>query len=75
VACPLLTAPVPSTVAPSLKVTVPVGVTLPLTVAVKVTSCPNWLGFCDDANDVLVWGITVWDVLPELARKLVSAGV
>jgi hypothetical protein len=38
VACPkLLTAPVPSVVAPSLKVTVPVG-DEPVTVAVKVTA-------------------------------------
>ena len=48
---------VPSVVAPSLKVTVPVGVPPPLvgvTVAVKVTGWPTLLGFCDDANVVVV---------------------
>src|ERR1043166_7754668 len=41
-------------VAPSLKVTVPVGVPAPgetaLTVAVKVTDWPNTEGFCDEAT-------------------------
>ena len=57
VACPPLSVPVPSVVAPSLKVTVPVGVPPPLvgvTVAVKVTGWPTLLGFCDDANVVVV---------------------
>jgi hypothetical protein len=45
VAWPPLSVPVPSVVAPSLNVTVPVGVPLPepdaATVAVNVTDCPN----------------------------------
>jgi len=49
-ACPLaLSVPVPSTVAPSLNVTVPVGET-PVTFAVNVTDCPNWLGFNDEVS-------------------------
>ena len=45
--------PVPSVVAPSLKVTVPVGVTpAPATVAVKVIACPSRLGLADDATVV-----------------------
>src|SRR5580693_4724188 len=50
VACPLpLSVPVPSVVAPSLKVTVPVGVMMTVaTVAVNVTDAPMVLGFADD---------------------------
>ena len=52
VAFPLLSVPVPNTVAPFLKVTVPVGVPLPgataATVAVNVTDCPNKDGLCDE---------------------------
>src|SRR5215467_1784966 len=45
----------PITVAPSLKVTVPVGVpTLLVTVAVKVTACPTLLGLSDDTSVVPV---------------------
>jgi hypothetical protein len=47
----------PITVAPSRKFTVPVGFTtvvLPVTVAVKVTDCPNTDGFADDARIVVV---------------------
>jgi hypothetical protein len=58
VACPeALSVPVPSVVAPSLKVTVPLGVPPPLagvTVAVKVTACPTVLGFGDDDSVVTV---------------------
>jgi hypothetical protein len=42
-------------VLPSLNVTVPVGVPLPdVTVAVKVTDCPAFEGFSEDASDVEV---------------------
>jgi hypothetical protein len=45
-------------VAPSLKVTVPLGVPLPdavaLTVAVNVVVCPKAVGLVDEANAVLV---------------------
>jgi hypothetical protein len=50
--------PVPSVVAPSLKVTVPVGVPLPgattLTVAVNVTDCPYAEGLPDVLTPVVV---------------------
>src|SRR5215467_791736 len=46
---------VASTVAPSVKVTVPVGVpALLVTVAVNVTACPTLLGLSDDTSVVLV---------------------
>lgn len=58
VACPeALSVPVPSVVAPSLNVTVPLGVPPPLagvTVAVKITACPTVLGFGDDDSVVTV---------------------
>ena len=49
--------PVPSVVAPSLKVTVPVGVPveegeLSVTVAVNVTEAPEQDGLADEATDV-----------------------
>ena len=48
----------PRDVAPSLKVTFPVGMPAPgaaaLTVAVKKTDCPNTLGFTDDATATFV---------------------
>jgi hypothetical protein len=47
--------PEPSTVDPSWKVTVPVGVPLAdVTVAVKVTDCPELEGFEDETNEVVV---------------------
>ena len=50
---PLLSAPVPSVVVPSLKVTVPVGVPpVEVTVAVKVTAAPKVDGFRDEASEV-----------------------
>ena len=50
-----LSVPVPSVVAPSLNVTVPLGVPpLPVTVAAKVTACPNVLGFGDEVRVVEV---------------------
>jgi hypothetical protein len=68
-----LSVPVPSVVAPSLKVIVPVGVPLPgaltVTVAVKVTDCPDTDGLADELREVVVLAlVTVWvstaDVLP-----------
>src|SRR6476646_3638597 len=57
VACPLaLSVPVPSTVAPSLNVTVPVGES-PVTFAVNVTDCPNWLGFNDEVSVTAVGAV------------------
>src|SRR5580704_12499228 len=50
---PAPTATVATAVAPSLNVTVPVGVA-PVTVAVNVTDCPTLLGFCDETSAVLV---------------------
>jgi hypothetical protein len=40
-------------VPPSLKLTVPLGA-LPVTVAVKVTLCPNALGLADELRTMLV---------------------
>src|SRR5437588_790965 len=70
--------PVPRVPAPSLKVTVPVGVPEPgelaVTVAVKVTDWPNTEGFAEETIVVAVpsW-LTVWvSVLEVLVVKLVS---
>jgi hypothetical protein len=56
VATPPLKTPVPSTVAPSRNVTVPVAVPDPVgvTVAVKVTDCPYSDGFRFDCTVVVV---------------------
>ena len=58
VAVPPDSVPVPSVVAPSRNVTVPVGVPVPggttATVAVNVTDCPNTDGLADDATVVVV---------------------
>jgi hypothetical protein len=58
VAWPAETAPVPSVVVPSRKVTVPDGVPAPgavtVIVAVNVTLWPKTDGFCDDASVVVV---------------------
>ena len=58
VATPPASVPVPSVVAPSLNVTVPVGVPdagdAAATVAVKVTDWPNTLGLAEDPSDVVV---------------------
>lgn len=57
VASPLaLSVPVPSTVAPSLNVTVPVGES-PVTFAVNVTDCPTWLGFNDEVSVKVVGAV------------------
>jgi hypothetical protein len=70
-ACPAaFSATVESTVAPSRKSTVPVGVPAGLlTVAVKVTACPAPAGFSEEAMDVveaalLMVCVTAVDVLP-----------
>jgi hypothetical protein len=56
VALPLMTVPVPNTVAPFLNVTVPVGVPLPgataATGAVNVTDWSNTEGLCDEITVV-----------------------
>src|SRR2546422_1036361 len=79
VALALASAPVPSVVAPSLNVTVPVRVPAPgetaLTVAVKVTDWPNTEGLAEEATVVveLAW-LTVWVAGVEaLGGKLASA--
>src|SRR5207247_1349865 len=65
--------PVPRVLEPSLKVTVPVGVPAPgllaVTVAVKVTDCPDSDGLAGELTGVVVLAFfTVWvgvlDVLP-----------
>jgi len=65
VASPLLSVPLPSVVAPSLNVTVPVGVPAPgdtaLTVAVNVLVCPNTDGLDDEITAVALLALlTVW---------------
>lgn len=57
VAVPELTLPVPSVVAPSLKVTVPVGPEAGLMVAVKVTDWAKTEGLVPEATLVVV-GVT-----------------
>jgi hypothetical protein len=56
---PAVSGPVPIEAAPSLNVTVPVGVPEPglftVTVAVNVTPCPNTDGFGADSKAVVVW--------------------
>jgi len=60
VAIPLLIGPVPSVVAPSLKVTVPVAPDV--TVAVKITLAPNVDGFSEETRaTVLEALLTSWD--------------
>lgn len=78
VADPPLRVPVPSVVAPSLNVTVPVGVPLPgattAMVAVNVTDCPKTDGFADEMTIVVVLGtLTVCVSVEEvLVLKFVS---
>src|SRR6266550_3923624 len=69
--------PVPRVLEPSLKVTVPVGVPAPgllaVTVAVKVTDCPNTDGLAEELADVVVPYFTVCVSLEEvLPLKLAS---
>jgi hypothetical protein len=68
---PELKVPLPSVVAPSLNVTVPLGVPAPgnvaLTVAVKVTDCPNTDGLDEEATAVLLLALlTVCVTVPEV---------
>ena len=66
VATPDDTVPVPSDVAPSLKLTVPVAA-VKLTVAVNVTLFPNCDGLGDDVNVVVVVaGLTTCDTVFEV---------
>ena len=58
VATPLESVPVPSVVAPSMKVTVPVAVE-GATVAVNVTEAPKVEGFKEDVSVVLVVLLTI----------------
>ena len=68
----LFRVPVSRVLRPSLKVTVPVGVPPPglfaVTVAVKVTDCPDTDGLAEELTNVVVFYFTVWvtldDVLP-----------
>src|SRR2546427_649855 len=75
---PELSVPVPNVVAPSLKVTVPVGVPVPgavaVTVAVNVTDWPETDGFGDETTALEVLALlTVWVRLAEvLVLKLPS---
>src|SRR2546425_10613937 len=71
--------PVPRVLEPSLKVTVPVGVPaaglFAVTVAVKVTACPDSDGLAEELTSVVVpaW-VTVWvGELEVLALKGASA--
>jgi hypothetical protein len=71
VAWPAASVPVPRLVAPSMNVTVPVGLLgpLPVTVAVKVTVCPDTDGLAEDASTVVVGAaLTVCVIAPLLAR-------
>jgi hypothetical protein len=78
VAWPEMRVFVPIGVAPSLKVTVPVGMPVPgavaITVAVKVTACPKIEGLTDELTAVVVLALlTVCVKLDELlALKLPS---
>ena len=76
VAFPRLSLPVPSTVAPSLNVTVPVGVpeVAGFTVAVKVTAWPAADGFTEETTEVVeaAWFTTCDSAGEVLGAKLVS---
>src|SRR6266404_5675800 len=70
VAWPPLRALVASAVAPSLNVTVPVGVPLvPVTVAVNVTDCPNTEGFCEELTMVVVEDRVMFAVVVAVVLK------
>jgi hypothetical protein len=78
VATPPVSVPVPITVAPSRKLTVPVGVPAPgltaATVAVSVTDCPKTDGLVLEMRLVVVLALlTTWlTAALVLVRKLVS---
>jgi hypothetical protein len=69
-ACPAFSVPLPMDVAPSKKITVPVGDPVPVTVAVKVTGCPAVDGLTSEITEMLVgcpcttW-LTAAEMLPE----------
>src|ERR1041384_2227479 len=76
VACPdPSSVPVPSVAAPSLNVTVPVGVPTPaVPVAVNTTDWTNTGGFCDELTVVVVgWPLTVWVKLVEVLPLKLSS--
>src|SRR5438132_2983566 len=70
--------PLPMTVVPSRKFTVPVGVPAPglttATVAVKVVDCPKTVGLTDEVRLVVVLALlTTWDTaVLVLALKFLS---
>jgi hypothetical protein len=71
----VLSVPWPMLVPPSEKITTPVGVpgALLVTVAVKVTLCPEADGLVLDTTVVLLFALpTVWVNVPVLARKFPS---
>jgi hypothetical protein len=78
VAWPPLKVLVASGVPPSWKITLPVGVFPPgataLTVAVRVTDCPNTDGLAEEATVLLLlaWLTTCVTVLEVLVLKLLS---
>jgi len=72
--------PVPSVLAPSLKVTVPVGVPAPelfaVTVAVKITDCPDTDGLAEEVTPVVVPGsVVVVVVAADVVVEVVAGGV
>ena len=71
---PPLSVEVPSVAAPSLKVTVPVGVPPALvTVAVNITLCPTTLGLSDDATATdAVCKMTEFVALPDTVVALLA---
>jgi hypothetical protein len=74
VAWPALSVAVPMTLAPSNNWTVPVGVPVPVTVAVKVTACPAVDGFAEDVTAVLVaLPFTVWVSAAEVLTANVAS--
>ena len=78
VAVPPKTLAVPKVAAPSRKVAVPVGVPEPgatgLTVAEKITDCPNTDGLAEETTEVVVddWLTISVNAADVLARKFVS---
>src|SRR2546427_567610 len=70
--------PVPRVLEPSLKVSVPVGVPAPglfaVTVAVKVTGCPNTDGWTEEVSPVVVPGSVVVVVDADVVVEVVAGG-